>query len=167
MKFISVFITVHLIGIAVFGDSDDCIFKDSQGSNYTLDLSELSQSVLTINDSVQNESYSYTPCRNGNVCPKDTIYSCMVSSNIETLLGDLCTTIAWWNSTVRPYYNSKNRTWVFKYENAECIGYYPQFFQFFAYYHCNPKAGSYKVQSMYVEGSCLFEMHIDTQFACV
>lgn len=165
MRFVSIFV-LNVILNWIFVDSEDCIFKDSNGTGYILDLSGLSQSVLVVNDTSTHENYSYSPCRDGIICPQDTIYSCMVASNIQETYGDLCTNIAWWNDSIEPYYEASNETWIFKYENAECIGYYPQRFQFLAYYHCNPKAELYHVQSMKTSDNCLYEMHIDSNLAC-
>ena len=165
MSFILIFV-LFLAFTGIFVKSDDCFFKDSNGTGHTLDLSGLSQSILTLNDSTTHQNYSYSPCRDAIICPKDTIYSCMVASDIQESYGDLCTNIAWWNNTVEPYYDAINETWIFQYENAECIGYFPQRFQFLVHYHCNPNAGLYHVQSMQAPHVCLFEMHIDSNLAC-
>ena len=111
-------------------------------------------------------NYLFTPCRNGIICPIDTIYSCMVTQSIQSVPFNGCINIAWWNEDVKPLYDIKNEIWKFKYENAECIGYYPNNTTFHVYFQCDSNAGNYKLISVQKISQCVIEMRINTSLGC-
>ena len=145
--------------------NDYCVFNDTSGSDYTLDLRQFDNITLQYNDSNGNQ-FPFTPCGNRAHCSGNT-YSAMQLLIVYT---SECTVWAFWNGGyVQPYYNKTSQQWIFTYDNGQNCWPEPAI-QMTYIWECNPNIKTYKID--YVGGNggnhlCDMKMVIESSVACV
>ena len=71
------------------------------------------------------------------------------------------------NDNVVPYYDKDNNVWEFEYFNGEiCDHELPS--SFYVYWFCNPDIiePNYNIKKSQLDGTCLYELEIETRLAC-
>ena len=146
--------------ITTISNAENCVYTDS-GTGVKLYLSALEHSTLSAvaDESLDEHTYTYTPCRNAaGTCPNSQgsggTHTSMVRQTIDTD-SDVCVVIADVDSSVNPTYNPSsfdgNGSWTFQYRNgdqANCDG--PRELQ--VELVCDLSAGDYTVDSVGMRG---------------
>ena len=108
----------------IFGEYDECIFTDTGGTGYKLNLNELLDVEITAKDMYADGSiYQYSACRNEWNCTyHDVEYldSMVKRTNPD---GSCGTTAHWDYGKKQPIYNDNKKLWTFQYENGNLCTY--------------------------------------------
>eukprot|EP01084_Bolivina_argentea_P246073 411885_1 len=169
MKFILVFSIIQLIlkqCTNVMGQN--CVYTDPiSGNKLYLDALQHTTLIHTANETIDQHTYTYTPCRNAAGECTDG-YSITTSMCRQTLDNkpDVCNVIANMDSTVMPTYFEENSTWWFQFKNGDDVGCGANRV-FNSYFVCDMTAGDYKIVSAgETTISCTYEFNIRTKWAC-
>eukprot|EP01084_Bolivina_argentea_P099417 178721_1 len=153
-----------IVGIGLIGRlcNSQCTFDDMGSSGYMLDLRALEHATVVGND--DEYSYIYTPCRNGDQCPSESGTDTGMAIQTRDDPAECFILCNWDQAATKPTYDATDETWKFEYMNGNDCNGEPR--HFYVYYNCNPSIGDYKVGSAGEISACVYEMYIDTKWAC-
>eukprot|EP01084_Bolivina_argentea_P039674 73315_1 len=125
-----------------------------------LDLTPLANITLDILD-VVGHHYHYSICRNNVTCRGQRVMTGQTQPSDPTA----CYIIGRWNSTIQPSYESMDGAmWKFRYNNGDTDCGNPAR-TWVPVFICNP-ATKYSVGNVEEPTSCVYEVLIETEYAC-
>ena len=153
-------------------DGNICVFQDASGStaiDLHLEWFPNNNIILQKKDLNQNFMYYYSVCRNDVQCGSAPNSTGQIE---QSWTNNVCYIVSHFNKQIKPIYNASmghNGTWIFKYTNGwsfECRNDKDREIEIF--WHCNMSTNGEmtKVEEPIPE-SCVYEMHIDSKWACL
>eukprot|EP01084_Bolivina_argentea_P182260 314681_1 len=124
------------------------------------------QTLATIDSKNSSIVVAMTPCDNLLICDDGNFVEAVMAYREEFMHNTCVDYLAIWDEGLNePRYDVSSRTWQFVYENGQKCGGFERVFQVF--WKCDYQTrNTAKIVTFEQTGSCSFEMHINSSYAC-